>query len=129
MESVAWLEPKQYWVEYEVRAWPRVQEDRKGSRSKQGSPSNQDRKGWSTGSETVSSWSWNPRKAWSIPNLPCFRLELPSQLEPHTYREQASRELMGQEMGAVIPKDGTGMVTALPSGIILQGQSGPGASL
>lgn len=62
-------------------------------------------------------------------SLPCFRLELPSQLEPHTCREQASRELMGQEMGTVIAKDGTGMVTALPGGIRLQGQSGSGASL
>lgn len=62
-------------------------------------------------------------------SLPCFMLELPSQLDPHTYREQASRELMGQEMGAVIAEEGTGMVTALPGGIRLQGQSGPGASL
>lgn len=56
-------------------------------------------------------------------SLPCFRLELPSQLEPQTCREQeASRELMGQEMGAVIAEDGTGMVTDVPGGIRLQGQ-------
>lgn len=32
-------------------------------------------------------------------------------------------------MGPLIAEEGTGMVTALPGGIRLQGQSGPGASL